>query len=63
MCDPVIIIIIIVIVVVIDVNDDVDVDGNLAVSGFVPLTKNSWKGVKTSAGNVLRSATNKYRLL
>ena len=45
MCDPVIIIIIIIVVVVIVAVSD-DVDGNLAVSGFVLLSKTSWKGVK-----------------
>ena len=48
LCDPVIIIIIIivvaVVVVIVAVSDDVD--GNLAVSGFVLLSKTSWKGVK-----------------
>ena len=54
LCDPVIIIIIIIVVVVVvavavvvvivAVSDDVD--GNLAVSGFVLLSKTSWKGVK-----------------
>ena len=45
MCDPVIIIIIIIVVVVVVAVSD-DVDGNLAVSGFVLLSKTSWKGVK-----------------
>ena len=45
LCDPVIIIIIIIVVVVVVAVSD-DVDGNLAVSGFVLLSKTSWKGVK-----------------